>query len=220
MVHIRHITDIFPHIIGLKAVVFDLDDTLYGEKEYVRSGYAAIAKLLPQVERAEEKLWAAFEQGLSAIDEVLKNEGIWSEELKQRCLHTYRHHAPTIHLYAGGDAMLEELREQGYQLGIITDGRPEGQWAKLRALGLEERVEHIIVTDELGGIEFRKPNAAAFMRMKEWLGVEFSEMCYVGDNTRKDFVAPAQLGMRCIHFCNPEGLYFKANTQEKGDSEP
>ena len=45
--------------------------------------------------------------------------------------------------------------------------------------------------------------------MKERLGVEYAEMCYVGDNTKKDFIAPDQLGMRSIWFKNADGLYVK-----------
>lgn len=103
--------------------------------------------------------------------------------------------------------MLHALRTQRMKLGIITDGRPEGQRAKLQVLGLESMVDQIIVTDELGGTDFRKPCPLAFQRMKELLGVEYSEMCYVGDNIAKDFIAPEKLGMKAIHFLNEDGLY-------------
>ena len=62
MIVIQNITDIWQHLNGLKAFIFDLDDTLYSEKEYVKSGYAAVAKVLPNVEDAETKLWKAFEE--------------------------------------------------------------------------------------------------------------------------------------------------------------
>ncbi len=208
MIEIQIITDVMQHLEGLKAVIFDLDDTLYSEKEYVRSGYRAIATMLPQVESAEMKLWLAFECKKSAIDEVLADEGIYTDELKKQCLETYRYHQPNIHLYDGVTKMLVDLRQQGFAIGIITDGRSEGQRAKIKALNLKKYVDHIIVTDELGGIEYRKPNVKAFLLMKERLGVEFVEMCYVGDNTKKDFVAPEKLGMTSIYFCNSEGIYF------------
>ncbi|MCD8083696.1 MAG: HAD-IA family hydrolase [Clostridiales bacterium] len=208
MIEISQITEVNQHIVGLKAILFDLDDTLYGEKEYVRSGYRVVAAILSQVEDCEEKLWSAFEEGKSAFDEVLKNEGIYTDELKQKCLRTYRFQQPDIHLYAGVAEMLVQLRAAGYKLGIITDGRPEGQRAKIEALGLGEYIDHIIITDELGGIEYRKPNDTAFRMMKEKLDVEFPEICYVGDNIKKDFMAPEKLGMRCIWFRNKDGLYF------------
>jgi len=208
VIEISSMLQVAQHLQGLKAIVFDLDDTLYSEKEYVRSGYRAIAKQLPQVEQMEKKLWAAFVDKKSAIDEVLTAEGIYSDELKQMCLYVYRFHQPDIHLYTGVSELLQSLRSEGFLLGIITDGRPEGQRAKIEALGLDALVDHIIITDELGGIEYRKPNSIAFVLMQETLGVAFEEMCYIGDNMGKDFVAPEMLNMRSIWLRNPDGIYY------------
>lgn len=209
MIEIFDILEVTSHIEGLKAVIFDMDDTLYGEKEYVRSGYQKIAQVIPQVENAGEKLWKLFKEKKPAIDELLKQEGLDSEDIKKECLHAYRYQEPDIHLYSGIEQMLKNLRSQGYLLGIITDGRPEGQRAKIQALGLEALVDYILVTDEFGGAQYRKPNPIAFETMREKLGVEYSQMCYVGDNVNKDFIAPQQLGMRCIWFKNPDGLYVR-----------
>lgn len=211
MIEIKNLTELSDHLHGLKAIIFDLDDTLYSEKQYVRSGYRAIADTLPQVERMEEKLWQAFEQKKSAIDEVLNAEGLYTERLKQQCLSLYRLHQPDIHLHDGANGLLCQLRGNGYKLGVITDGRPEGQRAKIKALGLDELVDHIIVTDELGGVEYRKPNKVAFEIMREIFDVKFSEMCYIGDNSKKDFIAPNMLGMRSIWFRNKDGLYYLSN---------
>lgn len=207
MIEIQKITDILQHLDGLKAVVFDLDDTLYSEKEYVKSGYFAVSQMLPQIKNAEAKLWKLFEDKKSAIDELLISEGIYSDELKQKCLETYRSHLPAIHLYDGAAEMLALLRKRGLLLGIITDGRPEGQWAKIRALKLTQYINHIIVTDELGGVEYRKPNKKAFVLLKELFNVRFSEMCYVGDNIKKDFIPCEQLDIKPIYFVNKDGLY-------------
>ena len=212
MIEITCLSEITLYLEGLKAIIFDLDDTLYGEKQYVRSGYRAIADSLPQIEKMEQKLWNAFEQKKSAIDEVLCAEGLYTEERKQQCLSIYRFHQPKISFYEGTLELLQKLRTAGYKLGVITDGRPEGQRAKIKALGLEELVDYIIVTDELGGIEYRKPNKAAFERMQETLGVKFEEMCYIGDNIKKDFIAPELLKMRSFWFRNVDGLYYKKDT--------
>ena len=210
MIEITSITEASNHLQGLEAIIFDLDDTLYGEKEYVRSGFRAITYALPNVERMEEKLWQAFEQKKSAIDAVLKAEGIYTDKLKQQCLSVYRLHQPDIQFYEGAKDLLCQLRTEGYKLGIITDGRPEGQRAKIKALGLAELIDQIIITDELGGVECRKPNEKPFGLMRELLGVEYAEMCYVGDNTKKDFIAPDKLGMKSILFANKDGLYYQA----------
>lgn len=207
MIEINQIADVLNYTEGLKAVVFDLDDTLYGEKEYIRSGYRAVAKVIPQVENAERKLWRFFLEKKPAIDEVLSMECIYTEEIRQGCLVAYRLHEPDIHLYDGVMEILTKLRSDGYKLGIITDGRPEGQRAKIRVLGLGKYMDHIIVTDELGGVKYRKPNETAFIQMADKLNVAFSQMCYVGDNIKKDFIAPLKLGMRAVWFRNQDGLY-------------
>lgn len=189
------------------AAIFDLDDTLYSEKEYVRSGYRKIAQLLPQIRNAEEKLWSAFEQGKPAIDTVLQDAGLWNEDLKAKCLEVYRQQEPDIHLYDGVRQMLMQLRECGVKIGIITDGRPEGQRKKLEALGLYDLVDHVVITDELGGPAFRKPCDIAFRIMQTRFNIPYESMVYVGDNPAKDFHAPKALGMQWIYFENRDGLY-------------
>ena len=103
--------------------------------------------------------------------------------------------------------MILGLKQNGIRIGIITDGRPEGQRNKLKALGLDELIDDIIITDELGGVQFRKPNDIAFRIMQCRWKIPFEQMVYIGDNPIKDFQAPKQLGMRWIYFNNPDGLY-------------
>ena len=67
----------------------------------------------------------------------------------------------------------------------------------------------MIITDELGGASFRKPNDISFRIMQHRLSVPFESMVYVGDNLAKDFKAPLLLGYRCVHFLNPKRLYFR-----------
>lgn len=207
LIEITNILDVEKYIDGLKAVIFDMDDTLYSEKEYVRGGYRRIAELFPQLEDAEEQLWHFFSKKQLAIDEFLKCKGFLKDEIKDKCIEVYRFRELDIHLYYGVQEMLERMRER-YQLGLISDGRPEGQRAKIKALGVEELFDYMIVTDELGSIEYRKPNELAYKMMARKFGAEYSEMCYVGDNMKKDFIAPMKLGMRSIWFRNPDGLYI------------
>ena len=96
-------------------------------------------------------------------------------------------------------------------MGIITDGRPEGQRNKIEALGLVSLVDDIIITDELGGVQFRKPCDIAFRIMQTRWKLPASQIVYVADNPAKDFQAPQQLGMKNVWFKNREGLYFNTN---------
>ncbi len=189
------------------VVIFDLDDTLYSEKDYVRSGFAEVARHFKEIHNMENKLWDAFVSGKQAINYVLAQEGMFSDETIDLCLNIYRNHQPKISLYSDANKLLRSLINHGIHLGMITDGRPEGQRAKIDALKIGHCFEKIIITDELGGESFRKPNTAAFEKMQVYFNVPYESMVYVGDNLKKDFIAPNLLGMDSIYFKNPEGLY-------------
>lgn len=201
MIVIDDILKVEQHLKGMEAVIFDLDDTLYSEKDYVRSGYQKIAEYFDDLSLAGE-MWGVFLNGGKAIDEVLAAKDLLGR--KDEALHIYRFHTPTIKLYPGVPEMLERIREN-HKIGIITDGRPEGQRAKLAALNLT--VDAVIITDDLGGIEFRKPCPKAYEIMQRIFDIPFSKMVYVGDNIKKDFVSPQRLGMESIFFNNKDGLY-------------
>lgn len=188
----------------IKGIIFDLDDTLYSEKQYVYSGFKAVAQFLEMPEATEE-MWQLFKNGKPPIDTYLKMIG--REDKKEQCVCVYREHIPDISLYDDVGEKLLKLKNDGIKLGIITDGRPNGQRNKIAALGIEGLVDDIIITDELGGEQFRKPCDIAFRIMQRRWGIPFEQLMYVGDNISKDFHAPKQLGMQYFWFKNPDGLY-------------
>lgn len=194
----------------VRGIIFDLDDTLYSEKEYIRSGYKKIASFMKD-DTAEQKMWDFFLEGKKAIDFYLNETE--NEKYKDKCIEIYRNQMPDIALYDGIHDLLLKLREEGIKVGIITDGRPEGQRNKLAVLGLPELVDDVVITDELGGVQFRKPNDISFRIMQNRWGIPFEQIVYVGDNISKDFIAPKMLGMKSIYFNNPDGLY---RSDEKG----
>lgn len=196
----------------IKGVIFDLDDTLYSEKQYVRSGYKAIADVLGD-ENYTDKLLQYFEDKKPAIDELLKELGCIDR--KAECIKIYREHLPEITLYDGVTDMINKLKGEGIKVGIITDGRVLGQKNKIKALGLENLVDDIIITDELGGIQFRKPCDIAFRIMQHRWRIPFEQIVYVGDNLSKDFQAPKQLGMQRVWFRNKDGLYVQEPLEDK-----
>ena len=185
----------------IKAVVFDLDDTLYPEEEYVKSGFHAIADAFND-EDLYERLYSLFKEEKS---NVYQRAG-FSEEQCKRCIEIYRSHIPNISLAHETETLLKRLKKRGCKLGIITDGRPEGQRNKIKALGLEEMMDCIIVTDEMGGVEYRKPNPKAFKVMKDVLGMEFDEMIYIGDNPAKDFCIKSVYPITTVQLIT-EGIY-------------
>ena len=205
MIRIKNIIEVENYLDVADVFIFDLDDTLYSEKEYIKSGFSALANAYPGIKDFASRLWNAFLNGeKKPIDYVLAQEGLLLE--KEKCLEIYRSHTPSIHFYPGVEEMIDKIKKTK-KIAIITDGRPYSQKAKLFALGLSN--ELAIITDELGGICFRKPCEKAFTLIKDHFPtVPYDRMAYVGDNLTKDFIAPDKLGMVTIYFQNKEGLYY------------
>lgn len=191
---------------SIRGVIFDLDDTLYPERDYVMSGYRQIAAYLGNDTYAD-RLYDFFKEGRPAIDELLAEIGRTDE--KSRCLEIYREQIPDITLYPYAHALITSLQNAGIRVGIITDGRVNGQRKKLKALGLDSLIgdENIIITDELGGEQFRKPCDIAFRILQTRWRITPGEIVYIGDNIAKDLQAPLQLGMQFIYYRNEGGIY-------------
>lgn len=197
----------------IRAIVFDLDDTLYPEIEYVKSGFRAIAKEFDD-STLYDKLYQLF---CKDRQNVYQRAGFNDEECR-KCIEIYRNHMPDISLEKSVVDTLNIFKGNYYKLGIITDGRPEGQHNKIAALGLDRLMDCIIVTDELGGVEFRKPHPKAFDLMRDRLGVEFDEMIYVGDNPLKDFYIKKIYPIYTVELVS-EGIYRKNAYKENVKSD-
>lgn len=196
----------------MKAVIFDLDDTLYAERTYAFSGFAAVArKFAAQLgdalttTKAMERLFDT-EHRPRVFNALLAECGIpESPELIRSMIDTYRQHRPLISLYPDADAALDRLVAD-CALGIITDGPAVQQSAKIDALALRDRVDVVILTEELGP-GCSKPSPAAFELMATTLEADHEDCVYVADNPAKDFVAPNALGWSTIRVVRPEGIY-------------
>ena len=197
----------------IKAVVFDLDDTLISEKEYVRSGFRQVACKIATENNLNEDI--VYELMLDTFNEDSKN--VFNtvldkldieykiEDIKE-LINYYRGHMPNIKLYDDAKHILDVLKNKGIKLGMITDGYKITQRNKLEVLGIGEYFEHIVVTDELGR-EFWKPHKKPYEIIKDKLGLEYENMVYVGDNILKDFITANKLGMNTICINRGEGIY-------------
>jgi len=185
----------------ISCLVFDIDDTLYPERDYVRSGFAASAQILsPEIRRrVADACWREFNNGLrrNIFDRVLRRFSLYDKDLVGRLVAAYREHMPLITLDASVLPTLSLAKEAGCFLGIITDGRSVSQRAKIKALGIESVVDAIICTDDLGR-EFWKPHPRAYELMGQMAQSIPSQCAYIGDNLCKDFIAPNALGWSTV----------------------
>jgi len=205
-------------------VAFDLDDTLFPERAFVRSGFRVVSEYLQREGVSSEPLLgrmeALFDAGVRdrVFDDVLAEAGIApTAALIRRLVDIYRSHrlpegpvAPDIQLYADAERALGRLRIRGLKLGLVTDGPLAAQQAKVDALGLAGLIDAVTLTDERGQ-EFWKPDPRVFREMAERLLLHPKSCVYVGDNPTKDFAGPAAAGWRpSIYICRPEGFYRDA----------
>lgn len=195
----------------IEAVIFDLDDILYSQKEYLRSGLRKVAEHLPKVHNCYNRMCASLEKGQLPVETILEAEGLKTPALMQECREIIDHHIPDIRPYPGVEQLFRELHRRKKYIAIITDGNPAVQNRKIDALNLRSLTDEILITDELAGNAdakaFRKPNDLAYLIMRRRLGVALRNMAYVGIDPERDFVAPQKLGMHCYRYVNEDGLY-------------
>ena len=185
------------------AVVFDLDDTLYAERDYVLSGYGAVSEhLSDDPARGDELrrwLWDRFLDGrtegaFNALDEHF-SLGLGDPQITALVL-IYRDHHPHITPRSGIPALLNKLHRT-YRLGIISDGFLPAQKLKLDALGIAQYFDSVIFTESLGRKSW-KPSPDGFEILRKELQLDAADCTYVADNPSKDFAAPNALGWRTI----------------------
>ncbi len=197
------------------AVVFDVDDTLYLERDYVRSGFRAVDAHLREHHGTAgffERAWAAFERGLRGrtFDEVLPQLGLSPDhELIAELVDVYRRHRPQIDLLPDARAALDAARQAGWAVAVVTDGPRASQSAKVEALGLSRWAEPVVLTAALGE-GFGKPHPRAFRLVEERTGCRGAQCVYLADNPHKDFAGPKGLGWRTVRLRRPGGLHVAA----------
>lgn len=173
--------------------VLDLDDTLYLERDFVRSGFQAVSewlKLNRAVSGFFERAWDLFQKGIRGriFDIVLEGTNLQEAGLLEEIVECYRYRKPIISLLPDAYKFLRNHRR--HELAIITDGFSLTQWNKMSELDLKEKVGKIVVTGDWGRA-FWKPHLRAF---KEVMGSrQPAECCYIADDSQKDFIAPFTL---------------------------
>lgn len=187
----------------IKGVVFDMDDTLYLERDYVRSGFGAIADYVDRVADRDKvfcTLWGMFNEGVrgDTFNRLMDLFPAIAEEYDIPSLVTvYRNHQPEIAVIPEMRDIIASLKSKGIALGVLSDGPLTSQQAKADALGVASMVDQVVLTDALGRSSW-KPSVDGFELLATALGLPHNALVYVGDNPVKDFFAPRKLGWLTI----------------------
>ena len=213
--------------------IFDLDDTLYKEIDFVRSAFSHIDRLLVADYEYKEGLARqilnnAYDNGINPFNELnaaLENACIKIPDAIKWMVDEYRFHIPQIKLTADAAEMLPRLRYESFDMYIITDGRSITQRNKIRALGLNRFVpnENIFISEEIG---YDKTNPAAFNEIYSRyfymspLNLQDIMFVFVGDNPTKDFVVGNTMGYPTFMLMDDGRNIHKQNVKVPKDYKP
>lgn len=180
------------------CVVFDLDDTLYKEIDYLKSAFRCISDLGAGTKYDSGEIFNYMLENYYAGEDVFtKVLAKYPFSLtKNEMILKYRTHFPLIDLPDESFFLLKYLRDNNIIIGILTDGRSITQRNKIKALGLHEFVsyENILISEEFGT---EKPSIVNYQYFEDKI-FGASKFFYIGDNPRKDFQSPNKLGWQTI----------------------
>lgn len=185
-----------------RAILFDLDDTLYPQRRFILSGFAAVSRHVALRHSVEPR--AAFaclvrayrgaERG-HELDRLI--DAFELTESVDALVAIMRTHRPSLRLDWATQDALRTLRRQ-WALGIVTNGLPDVQRAKVQALGLDAMVDTVVYAAEHGS-GAGKPDRAPFRDALRRLGARPSQSVFVGDNPETDIAGASLCGLRTIY---------------------
>jgi len=195
----------------IKAVVFDLDDTLYPEKQFVLSGFRAVSDWLadrygkPGFFEIATGFFASGTRG-NIFDLSLKRLGMnFDNNFVKQLVQVYREHKPLLKLHEDAVWALDSYGASR-KLGLITDGYLAVQQNKVEALGISQQFDTICYSDQYGS-DCWKPSPVPYNKVMEDLSCSGDECVYVADNPAKDFVTARALGWLTVQICRHGGEY-------------
>jgi len=206
---------------NLKAILFDIDDTLFdrngAQREVVHLmvqefrdiftgiGEETIAQAFLESDRISTQ---EFNAG-SSVDETrtlrgrvfLKLLGL-SENLAEKIMEMYVKSYPIVNAPVRGAKSVTSQLAKKFRLGIVSNGSPDTQYQKLEILDIKHLFGCILLSEEIG---IRKPDPRIFWKAAALLDKKPGECLYIGDSYDSDIVGAKRAEMQACWF-NPDGL--------------
>lgn len=204
----------------VETVLFDLDDTLFDHRHARLAGLQAIRQAQPELrrfpvarlDRSLERLLTDIHLRLVLTGKVTHDEGRWLRMV--RFLEEYQIRLPRQRIQAlidlrvatyerhlravpGAAALLRHLHESGRVIGVVTNNLRSEQEEKLRVTGLEEYVDHLVCSEQVG---VTKPNPRIFRVALQRTGGTPRTAVMVGDSWAVDVVGAIRLGIPSVWF--------------------
>lgn len=201
----------------LKAIGFDLDDTLYDRADYYRHIYDLMEKTVVKSGVEFEGFYKVLQYYSDLEYEKFIRQGKGKDQYKiDRVMDTYKEFGQPIgqeegiifnalYLYyrdrieyrQGAEDLLQLLKQKGYELFVLTNGPSIDQRNKLNQLEINQYIpeDRWFISDEL---ESSKPDANIFKKVEESIGYTGDQILYIGDNYINDIEGTTQVGWQSI----------------------
>ena len=192
------------------VIVFDLDDTLVYEIDFLYSAYCEIATILEPQNKSSlvRHLFSLYRNNENPFQFLESNYDMTLESM----LSIYRNHAPeSLEMLPNCFQVIKNIKENNGKVAIITDGRSITQRNKIKAIGILDMLDEIIISEEINS---EKPNALNYNLIEDKF--PDSTYYYIGDNIKKDFITPNGLGWKTVQILDT-GKNIHVNTKVISD---
>jgi putative hydrolase of the HAD superfamily len=185
--------------VPLRAVVFDLDDTLIAATRARIRANRVLRELGIDPLRwrvVGDDWWRRYVQGEITPQEL--RHGRWlavglDGDAAVAADRAWRAVAFDCEFRIGARRLLREVHDAGLRTAILTNGTIDPQRRKIEKHGLAQLVDLVVVTEEIG---IHKPDPRAFQQVVEALGVDPQDAAMVGDDLSNDVDGALAAGFR------------------------
>lgn len=204
-----------------KAVVFDLDGTLYDVQQYFWRAFNEISDYIARkynlshdgVFQSLVQLWKEKTSMYPRLfDDLIAQLHLGQGELDV-LISIFNEHVTKLELYPDVIPTLNRLQGEKYKLGLITDGNVRRQKSKLQMLDLEHYFDIIVYAREVEP----KPSSLPFVTALDKLKVTPEDTFYIADNPLIDFKGAKEAGMHTVRILR--GEFANLSTNEDIDFE-
>jgi len=188
---------------NIKAVIFDLDNTILDRSKSFRNFTISFVETYFNhldftgriVDRIIDLDQDGYKDKLELFRELL-NVLPWKTEPELTELMNYYqlHYVRNAVLMDHATEVIQYLRPK-YKIGLITNGKTKIQYGKIDQLGIRNKFDAILVSEEVG---IKKPNPQIFEFVLSRLELEPDECVYIGDHPRNDIEGAGKVGMNTI----------------------
>ncbi|MFJ5761500.1 HAD family hydrolase [Neobacillus sp. NPDC093182] len=203
---------------AIKAIFFDLDDTLHDHlfpfSKAFKDSFPAlyqqmdVESLYKKFRDFSDLLWKKYSNQEMTLEELRIARIVMALEYFQKSITNeqasdfqaqYELNLDNLQLFAKVPELINFLKAKGKLVGIITNGPVQHQFNKINSLGLTSYVsrDRIFISDEVG---VAKPNKQIFHHVAQKVNMSPSEILYIGDSWPNDVAAPIEAGWQAIWY--------------------